>query len=50
MSGEPIVRNEIYTNQVLILDVAMPILSPMAVHTPKACHSIKCLNLFILQI
>jgi hypothetical protein len=47
--GEPIVRKEIYTNQVRILAVAMPSLSPMAVQTPKSCHSMKCLKLFMVQ-
>jgi hypothetical protein len=35
------VRKEMYMNQVRIREVAMPILSPMAVHTPNTCHSMK---------
>lgn len=41
MSGEPRVINDMYMNQSLILDVAIPSLSPMAEHTPKAFHSMK---------
>jgi hypothetical protein len=47
MSGDPMVRKEMYMNQVRIREVAIPILSPIAAHTPKTCHSMKCLNLFI---
>jgi hypothetical protein len=49
ISGEPIVKKEIYTNHVRMRDVAIPILSPMAVQTPNACHSIKCFILFIMR-
>ena len=34
-------------NQVRIREVAIPIRSPIAVHTPNTCHSIKCFSLFI---
>ena len=47
MSGDPMVRKEMYMNQVRIREVAIPILSPIAAHTPKTCHSMKCLNLFM---
>jgi hypothetical protein len=47
ISGDPIVRKETYMNQVLMREVAMPNRSPMAEQTPKACHSINCLNRFM---
>jgi hypothetical protein len=34
-------------NQVRIREVAIPILSPIAVHTPNTCHSMKCFSLFM---
>jgi len=30
-------------------EVAIPNRAPIAEHTPNACHSMNCLNLFILQ-
>jgi hypothetical protein len=39
MMGEPIVKKEMYINHIRILEEAMPSLSPIAVHTPKACNS-----------
>ena len=48
--GEPIVRKEMYMNQILIRDVAMPIRSPISEHTPNAFHSIKSFMLFSLRI
>ena len=47
MIGEPKVRKEIYINHILIRDVAIPIRSPIAEHTPKACHSMKFFSCFI---
>jgi len=34
-------------NQVRILEVAIPILSPKAVQTPNTCHSMKNFILFM---
>lgn len=31
-------------------EVAIPSFSPIAVHTPNACHSMKCFNLYISAI
>ncbi|CAN5515213.1 hypothetical protein BH10BAC4_BH10BAC4_13400 [soil metagenome] len=36
MIGEPIVRNEAYMKNILMLEEAIPNLSPSAEHTPKA--------------
>jgi hypothetical protein len=47
ISGEPIVRKEMYTNHVLMRVTDIPILSPIAVHTPNNFHSIKYLRRFI---
>lgn len=47
INGEPMVRKEIYMNQVRIREVAIPILSPMAAHTPNTCHSMKNFILFM---
>jgi len=44
MIGEPIVRREAYIKYCLMREVAIPILLPMAVHTPKAFHSTKSLK------
>lgn len=44
------VRKEMYTNQVRMRVTEMPIFSPIAVHTPKSFHSIKCLKRFMLRI
>jgi hypothetical protein len=45
--GEPSVKKDTYMNHMRMRDVAIPILSPMAAHTPKAFHSIKFLRRFI---
>lgn len=47
--GEPKVKKDRYIKYLLITEVATPIFSPMAVQTPKTCHSIKSLNLYILK-
>ena len=48
MMGEPIVKNEMYINHMRILVEAIPSLTPMEEHTPKACNSknslIFCMN------
>ena len=48
MIGEPIVRIDAYIKYCRILLVAIPIRLPMAEQTPKAFHSTKLLNLFIV--
>jgi len=50
MIGEPIVINETYINHILILEVARPNFSPIALQTPKAFNSKNDLNLFIYEI
>lgn len=50
ISGEPMVRKEIYINHVLIRVGDRPILSPIAAHTPNNFHSIKYLRRFMLLI
>ena len=47
MIGEPSVSREIYMNHIRMRLVAMPMRSPIAESTPKACHSIKFLNRFM---
>lgn len=47
IKGEPMVKNETYTKQVLIRLVEIPNRSPMAEHTPNKCHSINDLKRFI---
>ncbi len=39
MMGDPIVKNEMYINHIRILVEAIPSLTPMEEHTPKACNS-----------
>jgi hypothetical protein len=39
ITGEPNVKNEVYIKNRRIDEVAIPNLSPSAVHTPKACFS-----------
>ncbi len=41
MIGEPKVRKEVYIKNNRIEEVAIPIFSPKAVHTPKAYFSKK---------
>lgn len=48
--GDPIVSMEAYIKYCRILLVAIPKRLPIAEQTPKAFHSTKFLNLFILLI